>query len=70
MILRHTYWREKLKEILLTEVPIRQGSISADGMIVNWVAGVVQSHYVGLLRAGVRIKVGDRADLRSKMSGY
>lgn len=64
MILRHTYWREKLKEILLTEVPIRQGSISADGMIVNWVAGVVQSHYVGLLRAGVRIKVGDRADLR------
>ena len=64
MISRNTHWREKLNEILLTEVPINQGSISADGTIVNWISGVIQSQYVGLVRAGVRIKVGDRADLR------
>ena len=64
MISPNIHWREKLTEILLTEVPIRQGSISADGIIVNWIAGVIQSQYVGLQRAGVRIKVGARADLR------
>jgi hypothetical protein len=40
------------------------GSISAEGLIMNWVKGVVHSQYVGLIRAGVRIKVGARADLR------
>jgi hypothetical protein len=48
----------------MTNVPISQGSISADGSIVNWITGVIQSHYVGLLRAGVRVKVGGHADLR------
>jgi hypothetical protein len=40
------------------------GSVCADGAITNWVTGVIQSQYVGLIRAGVRIKVGRRADLR------
>jgi hypothetical protein len=64
MISKPTHWRETLNEILLTKVPISQGSISADGIIVNWIAGVIQSQYVGLLRAGVRVKVGGRSDLR------
>ena len=64
MISRNTHWREKRDEILLTEVPISQGSISADGAIVNWIAGVVQSRYTGLVREGVRIKMLDRIDLR------
>jgi hypothetical protein len=64
MIARNTQWKEKLNEILLTDVPINQGSISVDGTIVNWIAGVVQSQYVGLVREGVRIKVLDRIDLR------
>src|SRR5690349_6570582 len=64
MISRNTRWREKLNEIFMTNVPISQGSISADGSIVNWITGVIQSHYVGLLRAGVRVKVGGHADLR------
>lgn len=64
MISRNTQWREKLNEILLTEVPINQGSISVDGAIVNWIAGVVHSRYIGLVREGVRIKAFDRLDLR------
>jgi len=64
MISRNTHWRQKLDEILLTEVPINQGSISVDGAIVNWIAGIVQSRYIGIVREGVRIKVLDRMDLR------
>jgi hypothetical protein len=64
MISKKSHWREKLKEILLTEIPINQGSLSVDGAIVNWIAGIVQSRYVGLVREGVRIKVLDRIDLR------
>ena len=66
MISRDTHWREKLKEILWTEVLINQGSISADGAIVNWIAGVIHSRYIGLVREGVRIKVLDRIDLRAR----
>jgi hypothetical protein len=43
---------------------IGSGSVRADGTIINWVAGVIQSQYVGLVRTGVRIKVGERTDLR------
>jgi len=57
-------WREKLSEILRSEPPINQGSLSADGTITNWVAGVVRAQHVGLVRAGVRIKVMERTDLR------
>ena len=64
MISRKTHWREKLKEVLLTNVPIKQGSINVDGTIVNWIGGVVHSRYIGLVREGVRIKVLDRVDLR------
>jgi len=40
------------------------GSIRADATMSNRVAGVIQSHHVGLVRAGVRIKVMARTDLR------
>jgi hypothetical protein len=36
----------------------------AEGTIINWVKGIIHSQYVGLVRAGVRIKVGARSDLR------
>ena len=64
MISPNTLWRDKLNEILLTEVRINQGSISVDGLIVNWIGGVVQSQYIGMVREGVRIKALDRIDLR------
>src|SRR5262245_20835727 len=63
MITGRIHWRERLSELLRTELPINQGSINADGTITNWVAGFIQSQYVGLVRAGVRIKVGKRTDL-------
>jgi hypothetical protein len=43
---------------------VESGSLCAEGTIMNWVRGVIHSQYVGLVRAGVRIKVGLRADLR------
>jgi hypothetical protein len=64
MITGRIHWRERLSEILRTEPPINQGSISTDGTITNWVAGTIQSQYVGLVRAGVRIRVMERTDLR------
>jgi len=64
MIIGKIPWRERLSEILRSEPPITQGSLSADGMIINWVAGVVQSQHVGLVRAGVRIRIMERTDLR------
>lgn len=42
------------------------GSVSAEGSVVNWVVGLVQSQHTGLLRTGVRIKVGKRQSLRVK----
>jgi hypothetical protein len=64
MITGRIHWRDRLSEILRTEPPINQGSISTDGTITNWVAGTIQSQYVGLVRAGVRIRVMERTDLR------
>lgn len=42
------------------------GPACAEGRIVNRVIGFVQSHHVGLVRAGVRIKILERTDLRVK----
>ncbi|MBU6434944.1 MAG: hypothetical protein KJS98_16680, partial [Nitrospirae bacterium] len=43
---------------------IDRGSVCADNTITNWVVGVVQSQHVGLVRSGVRIKIGERTNLR------
>jgi hypothetical protein len=40
------------------------GSISTGGIIMNWVRGLIHSQNAGLVRTGVRIKVGVRAYLR------
>jgi hypothetical protein len=34
----------------------------AEGTVINRIMGVVQSHHVGLVRAGVRIKIMERTD--------
>ncbi|HJU04418.1 MAG TPA: hypothetical protein VJ692_04645 [Nitrospiraceae bacterium] len=43
---------------------IESGSMCSEGTILNWVRGVIHSQHVGLLRSGVRIKVGTRSDVR------
>ena len=51
-------------ERTMPELGIGSGSVRADGAIINWIRGVIQSQYIGLVRTGVRIKVGGRTDLR------
>lgn len=58
------HWTENLGRYVLPGSGGGSGSVCVDGSITNWVRGVIQSQYVGLVRAGVRIKVGARADLR------
>jgi hypothetical protein len=55
---------ENLAEYIMPDLGSGSGSVRADGTIINWIAGVIQSQYVGLVRTGVRIKVGERTDLR------
>jgi hypothetical protein len=64
MITSKVHLRQKLDEILRTDLTINGDSICADGTFTNWVAGVIHSQYVGLMRAGVRIKAMKRTDLR------
>jgi hypothetical protein len=40
----------------------------AQATVINRIMGVVQSHHVGLVRAGVRIKIMERTDLRATWS--
>jgi hypothetical protein len=40
----------------------------AEDTVINRIMGVVQSYHVGLVRAGVRIKIMERTDLRVKWS--
>ena len=43
---------------------VESGSWYAGGTMMNWVKGAILSQHVGVVRAGVRIKVGTRTDLR------
>ena len=56
--------KENLGQSIMPGFRVGSGSICADGAITNWVMGMIQAQYVGLVRAGVRIKIGTRADLR------
>jgi hypothetical protein len=47
---------------------IEQAYACAEDTVTNRIMGVVQSHHVGLVRAGVRIKIMERIDLRVKWS--
>jgi len=47
---------------------IEGASAWAEGTVINRIMGVVQSHHVGLVRAGVRIKIMERTALRVKWS--
>lgn len=42
------------------------GSVSAEGSLVNWVMGIVQFRQTGIVRTGIRIKIGKRENLRVK----
>ena len=55
---------EHLGKRLMPDLGTGSGSVCVDGTIINWVTGVRQSQFAGLVRSGVRIKVGSRADLR------
>jgi hypothetical protein len=55
---------QNLGDRILPDLGTGSGSVSAGGTIINWITGVIQSQYAGLVRSGVRIKVGKRADLR------
>ena len=43
---------------------VESGTICTEASIMNWVKGVIRSQCVGLVRAGVRMNVGERTDLR------
>ena len=57
-------WVQRFGKNVRTEQRIDGSSVCADGSITNWVAGVIQSQYKGLVRAGVRIKIMERMDVR------
>ena len=64
MIETKIQWMPTVTEHVRADLLIEGGSVCADSTITNWVAGVIQSQHVGLMRAGVRIKVAERTDLR------
>jgi len=66
MIESKIHWMPTVMEHMRADLMIDGGSVCADGAITNWVTGVIQSQHVGLLRAGVRIKVAERTDLRAR----
>jgi hypothetical protein len=57
------FWREEQIDAL-SDANCRR----AKAPIINQVMGIVESHHVGFVRAGVRIRVIDRTDLRVKWS--
>jgi hypothetical protein len=38
--------------------------MNTEGSVMNWVKGVIRSQYVGLVRAGLRMNIAERVDLR------
>ncbi len=66
MIMSKIHGMPIFSENVRTNLGIDRGSVCADGTIVNRVAGVVQSQHIGLVSTGVRIKVGERTNLRVK----
>ena len=64
MISSKILWAQRFSENITTDQRIHGSNVCADGSITNWVAGLVQSQYMGLVRAGVRIKIMERIDLR------
>jgi hypothetical protein len=64
MITRKMSWVQVPHESAMASGGVDGGSLRAEAAIMNWVKGVIKSQYVGLVRAGLRVKVGQRADLR------
>ena len=64
MIASKNQWPSMLTESVRTNRMFDGSSVCVNGAITNWVTGVIQSQHGGLVRAGVRIKVAERTDLR------
>lgn len=66
MIASKNHWMSMLPQRVRREHILDggSGSIYVDGAITNRVVGVVRSQHIGLVNAGVRIKVTERTDLR------
>ena len=64
MMMRKTDSLQVANRSIGTAGEVESGSTSAGGIMMNWVRGLIHSQYAGLVRAGVRIKVGARTDLR------
>jgi hypothetical protein len=64
MIGSKIHWMPTFPESVRADLMIDGGGVCADNTIRNWVVGVVQSHHIGLVRAGVRILIAERTDLR------
>ena len=61
-------WRVPVFSNVKRNHVIEGASAWAKGTVINRIQGVVQSHHVGLVRAGVRVKIMERTDLRVKWS--
>jgi hypothetical protein len=64
MITRKRDKAHVLHQSVIASRGVDTGSMCAEGTIINWVRGIIHSQYVGLVRCGVRMKVGVRTDLR------
>ena len=64
MITRKRDKAHVLHQSVIASRGVDTGSMCAEGTIINWVRGIIHSQYVGLVRGGVRMKVGVRTDLR------
>ena len=64
MMTGNTRYQRSLGETAIRTWGLESGTIHTESCIMNWVKGVIHSQYVGLVRAGVRMNVGERADLR------
>lgn len=60
------HWIQQLTERDGNHVPFDGSSSYAGGTVANFVRGVVRSQSAGLLRAGVRIRIMQRTDLRAR----
>src|SRR5262245_31577557 len=48
---------------------IESGILRDDGTTLNWLRGIIHSHHVGVVRSGIRLRIGSRTDLRVRWMG-
>ena len=55
----NAYPTDNSRDRILPDFRNGNGSICADGRVINWVTGAIQCQYSGLVRSGVRINSED-----------